>query len=57
MGHWEQIAVENQRHREKRERMDPRWRAIRDFAGTAAVIAAAATLWAITLAPVARWFF
>lgn len=51
MGYWEQIGEENRRYRERRARMHPRQRAIRDAIGYALLAAACTALWAQTLAP------
>lgn len=52
MGYWEQIGEENRRHRERRARMPPRQRAIRDAVGYALLVAACIALWAQILAPI-----
>lgn len=53
MGYWEQIGVDNQRHRERRARMRLAERRIRDIGGMVLVTGASMALWALMLAPVA----
>lgn len=51
MGYYEQIGVENMRHRERLARM-PAWRRnLGKFVTGAAITAASLFLWALTLAP------
>jgi len=51
MGYWEQIGEENRKHRKKRAAMHPlRWK-LSDALGTAFVIVASITLWAIMFSP------
>lgn len=52
MGYWEQIGEANRRYRERRARMTPRQRAIRDAVGSALLVAAAMVFWALMLAPI-----
>jgi hypothetical protein len=60
MGYWEQIGEANIRHRERRAKMHPRQRFIRDAAATVVIIVVCAALWALNLAPlwrpIAGWF-
>lgn len=56
MGYWEQIGVENQRHRERLERTPPIRRKIKAAIVTAGVIMAALFLWAVALAPLVMPF-
>lgn len=57
MGYPENIRAANRRHRERRERMHPLHRAIRDVASTTALILASLALWAGMLAPIIVPFF
>ena len=57
MGYWEQIGVENQKHRERRARK-PRWRRVVEDAVVWSIITALGlVLWIIQLSPIWRMFW
>jgi hypothetical protein len=51
MGHWEQIGVENIRHRQRIEGMTPAQRRTREIALNTVAFGASIILWALILAP------
>jgi len=56
MGYWEQIGVENMKHRERRARK-PRWRrVIEDTLGWTIITLIGLLLWIIQLSPIWRYF-
>lgn len=52
MGYWEQIGVENMRHRERRAKMNPIRRKVQDFLVNLGIWAFAIFYWIVMLAPV-----
>ena len=52
MGYWEQIGAENLRNRERRNRMRPAERRVRDALNLTMVGAITLVLWGIMLAPI-----
>lgn len=51
MGYYEQIGVENQRHRARRASMNPAQRRVKDMALNAIAMTAGLVLWALIIAP------
>ena len=51
MGYYEQIGVENERHRQRRASMNPAQRRVKDFALNAIGMTASLVLWALVLIP------